>query len=327
MQPVEAIHQLATRVLTEAPDPAVRVRLLRDVLGRPVGDPELRRAREGLERNRWVRELQTEQGDDGSWGRLHSRDSRARQRIPTTEWGVERALALGLEAAHPVLRQAGRYLASVLDGTGATRDPPEKNDRWLVGVQLFAAATLAQIEPTHPALDRVWSLWVGIARRTFVSGAYDPAAEIRAHQELTGASVRNSYLVINNRYALALLSARAVDLPHEVETALVRWVWHRPGGIGYLSVPLSLPPRHAKRGLLDRWLSSQELLARFPSWHGMAGEAVEWLWEARTSEGCWDLGPRSTASVALPLSASWREKGARRHDWTTRVLALLGRFY
>jgi RimJ/RimL family protein N-acetyltransferase len=327
MQPVQAIHELATRLLAEAPNPVVQVRLLRDVLGRPVGSSDLRQAREGLERNRWVRELQAEQWDDGSWGRLHSRDSRARQRIPTTEWGVERALALGLEAAHPVLRQVGRYLASVLDGTGAVRDPAEKNDRWSVGVQLFAAATLAQIEPRHPALDRVWSLWAAIARRTFASGAYDATAEIRAHQELTGASVRDSYLVMGNRYALALLGARAADLPHAVEAALVQWLWQRPGGIGYLSVPLSPPPRHTKAGPLDRWLSSQELLAHFPSWHDMAGKAVAWLWEARTSGGYWDLGPRPAGSVALPLSASWRKKGARRHDWTTRALALLRRFY
>jgi hypothetical protein len=108
---------------------------------------------------------------------------------------------------------------------------------------------------------------------------------------------------------------------------LVRWAWHRPGGIGYLSVPLSPPPLQAKAGVMDRWFSSQDLLARFPSWRTMAGEAVAWLWEARTAEGDWDLGPRPAASVALPLSASWRKKGPRQYDWTTRVLALLRRFY
>lgn len=327
MPELDAIHTVAKRVLAQDPDPVVRLRLLRDVLQKPTGNHDLVQAQENLAQSRWVRELEREQWDDGSWGRLHSRDSSAKQKILTTEAGVERALALGLDGAHPVLQKASRYLAGMLEGTLLCRDPAEKNDRWPTGVRLFAASTLAQIRPDLPLLDSDWKLWANIARRTFASGSYDPEAEIQAHRELTGASIKDSYLVINNKYALILLGSRATALLPKLEAALMNWVWHGQDGMRYLGEPLSHPPQHRKASRLDRWLTSLELLSRFPGWRSLAGEAIQWLWDERTSEGFWELGPRSSSSLALPLSENWRRKTARQFDWTTRVLVLLRRYH
>jgi len=82
-----------------------------------------------------------------------------------------------------------------------------------------------------------------------------------------------------------------------------------------------------KPGHVDRWLTSQELLADFPSWSGLAGNIVTWLWAQRSEDEGWDFGPRLAFSAALPLSETWRKKGARRLDWSTRVLTLLQRWY
>lgn len=337
MSAPDVLAGIATRILSQDPDPVVRLRLLRDVLCVPGDVPELAQARQALDTSRWVRELAREQWDDGSWGRLHSQDSRAKQRTPTTEAGVERALALGLDVTHPILQRASAYLAAVLQGTVRYRDRAEKNDRWPTGVRLFAAATLAQIDPKHRALDEVWDLWSQVAARTFSSGAYDAEAEATAHRALTGASVRGTYLVVANKYALTLLSARPATLSGDVGRALVRWVWHRQDGIGYFGVPLACPPAGtrdlgskawgwAQAGRLERWCQSLELLSRFPAWRDVAQEAIAWLWQRRTAAGGWDLGPRVATSVALPLSESWRTSDRRAMDWTTRVLALLRRY-
>jgi hypothetical protein len=320
------IYKTAERILAQQPDPVVRFRLLQDVLHRPAGDQQLALAADQRDASHQVQQLQDEQWQDGSWGRLHTQDHATAQRVPTTEAGVERALALGLDGTHPVLRHAASYLIGVLKGRTPCRDRPEKNDRWETGVRLFAAATLASFEPHLPALDELWHLWNGIAQRTFASGAYDPEAEIRAHRECTGASVKGSYLVIDNKYALALLASRLAALPSAVESTLVQWLWHKDDGIGYLREPLSQPPRAMKAGPLERWLASQELLSGFPSWRSVAEGVVSWLWEQRTPDGWWDFGSRATVSVVLPLSETWRRQGARRVDWTTRVLILLRRY-
>jgi hypothetical protein len=325
MTAYDTVLSPAERILAQQSDPVVRVRLLRDVLHVPPASPEYVMARRAVESSQWVQSLEQEQHPDGSWGRLHSQDTHAGQKTPTTEYAVDRALALGLDADHPLLRRAAEYLNLALE-TGEISDPPEKNERWPVGVRLFAAATLAQIQPESPALDTVWDLWADIAGRTFVSGAYDRQAEIRAHQDLNGITIKNCYLSLPSRYHLALLGARAAALPPDIERALVRWVWTRTGGIGYLGEAVGVPPC-MKAGPLDRWFMSIELLTRFPSWREQASDIVRWLWTQQKPDGFWDFGPRSPLSSVLPFAASWRKHPARAIDWTTRVLVVLARYY
>jgi len=237
---------------------------------------------------------------------------------------VERALALGLDVSHPILSKATRYLVGLLEGPLADfPDPPEKNDRWATAVRLFTAATLALVQPNHPALDEVWNLWLSIAQRTFAAGQYDPGAEVLAHRELTGATVQGSYQVLSGRYQLALLGARPGALPRDLEQALLDWVWHKEGGIGYLGVGLSSPDPYLDTRRMDRWLASLGLLSRFPSWQEQAGDAIQWLWDRRTPAGLWDFGPRTS----VHFSETWRKGPARQFDWTTRVLVLLQNYY
>lgn len=319
------IPEIAARILESNPDPVVRLRLQRDVLQIPA--PELLAAKEGVNANPWVQQLAAEQHPDGSWGRFHSRDSKAKQKIITTEFGMARGLALGLDASHPLFCRAVDYLTQLLRGALEFPDRPENNDRWPVGVQLFVAASLAQLKPNHPFLDPPWELWAEIVGRTFASGTYDPEAEIRAHHELTGATVKDSYLVLNNKYTLALLSARLDDLPPKLAASLLDWVWEYPRGLGYVGgVPSSLPV-NASPGEMDRWFSTHELLAHFPGWKKRAGRLVTWLWAQQDPEGLWNLGPRSPGSHVFPLSANWRKPQHRKFDWTTRVLTLLVRYY
>ncbi|MCX6094689.1 MAG: hypothetical protein NTY63_07725, partial [Candidatus Bipolaricaulota bacterium] len=316
----------AVQVLRREPDPPVRVRLLRDVLDAPSDDPRRRSAGDSLKDSPHVRLLMAEQRDDGSWGRLHSRDTHAAAAVPTTEWAVERAVALGVDRDHPMLRSAADHLAAVVTGRAAPSDPPERNDRWPTGVVLFAAATLALVDSEHPALDPVWALWHEIARRTFAGGTYDPDAETAAHRNLTGASIRGTYLTLENRYAVALLGSRADRVDPHVRAALYRWLWNHPKGLGYLAAPPAVPPStNAASGFVERWIWSHELLASL-SPHAAVGPILDALEANRRDDGLWDLGSRASFASALPLSTTWRTKDTRAVDWTTRILALASRW-
>jgi len=222
MEKIKVIEETASLILQEDSDAVVRFRLLRDVLKKPLSSNMLIDARLEMLRSRWVVELKNEQREDGSWGRFHSA-MKTKGKIVTTEAAVERGLALGLEASDPIFKATINYLSRLLEGLADFPDPPERNNRW------------ARICPTLPILDKVWKLWVTIAERTFVSGKYDSEAEIKTHEVLTGASVKDSYLVLNNRYQLALLGSRATKLSKTLENALVNWVWHKNDGVGFRS--------------------------------------------------------------------------------------------
>jgi len=320
------IKDLADRILRDDCDPVVRFRLLRDVLKVSRNSNEFVDARREMLKSRWVVELESEQRENGGWGRFHSA-MKNKGKIATTEAAVERGLALGLEASDPAFCDAIRYLSRLLDGLIDFPDPPEHNNRWATGAQLFVASTLARICPTLPILDKPWKFWAEIVERTFGSGRYDEEAEIRAHRVLTGASVRDSYLVLNNRYQLTLLGSRAHELPRSLERALVDWVWHKEDGVGYLEIPLSKLPQRFTAGMLDRLFTSLEILSVFPSWRKVASKIIGWLWANRNAEGFWDFGQRASMSVYFPLSENWRFKKRRQHDWSTRVLALLRKYY
>jgi hypothetical protein len=323
----EDIEATATKILDLTPGIVVRYRLLRDVLKKGSDCPELRQAQDNLKHSPHVQELDQEQWTDGGWGAFHSRSTRLKQRIPSTEVGVERALSLGLDASHPVLQKVSAYILSIMQGDIAFPDHPEKNDRWQTGVRLFLASTLSLIHPDHPALNDDRELWREIARRTFQSGKYSEPDEIDAHAELTGATVKDSYLVLNNRYQLNILGSTPGTLSEELETTLLQWLWERPDGIGYLEIPLNQPPP-TKPGPFDRWLTSLEMLARlFPTWVHFAQPQIEWLWKQRDERGYWDFGPRPSSMSFLPLSNDWRNRQSRLFDWTTRVLILLRKYY
>ena len=324
---LSTIEATATQILEQTPGVVVRYRLLRDVLRIAPDAPELRRAKDALKHSQCIQELADEQWADGGWGAFHSRSTRLKQKIPSTEVGVERALSLGLGASHPILKKASAYLFGIMRGKIAFPDYAEKNDRWQTGERLFLASTLSLIHPDHPILNDDRKLWHAIARRTFQSGKYSEQDEIAAHAELTGATVKDSYLVLSSRYQLNILGSIPGTLSEELETALLRWLWDKPGGIGYLTVSLNRPPP-TKPGPFDRWLASLEMLARlFPTWVRFARPSIEWLEKLRSAQGHWDFGPKPSSISCLPLSDDWRDRRDRVFDWTTRVLILLRTYY
>jgi hypothetical protein len=326
--PVDLVRQIeklrisaAAAVLDTQPDPVVRLRVYRDVLGTGEFASEAARLAQQIDTTQAVRSLAAEQHADGSWGRLHSMDYALRQRYPTTEFAVRRAVSLGLTAEHPLLGRARHHLVSVIR-TGVCADPAERNDRWPTGVRLFAASTLSRFDPENSDVVRVRELWSQIASRTFEAGRYDPDREAAAHQELTGASVRQSYLVLHNRYSLELLGSGG-NIDREVGHGLADWLVRCPRGIGYLDVPLLNPPFGGTPSHIDRWLTSLDIfLGLRPTMDTLRSLLVD-LMASRGDDGLWDFGRRPSRSEVLPLSENWRERRKRKADWSTRVLLIL----
>ena len=69
------MREYAHRILVEAASPALRVRLLRGVLGVPHDHPRVVEAAEALDESKWVRQLAADQRGNGglciSWPKTH----------------------------------------------------------------------------------------------------------------------------------------------------------------------------------------------------------------------------------------------------------------
>ena len=321
------LESVAHRILAAEPDPSVVLWIQEEVLQAPLHHPGTRAARRDLLLTANVRKLEACHSPGHGWGRFHSADSKSAQLIPTTEHGVRRAIALRLLPSWPVLSDVATHCEALLNGKDPFPDPPERNDRWETAWRLFVASTLSLIRPRSKLVQRASTTWRTILEAAFDAGKYDAEAESDAHRRLTGATVRGSYLQLDNRYAVELLAANAHEIPNRLCAAYVTWLSHRPGGLRYLGAPPLNPARLGKPNAFDRWLSTWGLLSRYPGWEEWADPAMRWLWSQRVSERGWDFGARPTPSYTMPLSDGWAaRRNARTTDWSTWALVLLARY-
>jgi hypothetical protein len=323
----KAILETTQHLLDDNPGPAVRVRLLRDVVKVRPDNLDLLNSIEELLRVPSVQLLSQGQMSDGGWGRFHSRATISRPITITTEIAINRSLALGLSSESHLIQRAIIYLRALLNQELIYPDPPEKNDRWSTAVSLFVGATLARIAPEDPSLEQFKKIWAEITRQTFKNGDYDADSEAKAHSELTGAPVKGSYLQLRNKYSLSLLGACSDILDIKIYDSLLSWLIELPIGVGYYDVSLKPKTTLHKPGELDRWFSSWELLAGMPRVEKYRHYALEWIGEQRNADGLWDFGARWRSSTFHPLSDSWRSGRGRIHDHSTRALLLLNMLY
>ena len=320
---------LAAKILALDPDPLPRYLVLRDLLRCSPDEAIFHEAGQAAWRSRWVRELESAQQPDGTWGRFHTQDTRVKTPIPTTEFAIRRALALGLDRRSPMLQKTANYIQAHLRGEVTWSDPPEKHDHpglWAVNIRSVSAAMLALMDPDHPLLDPLWERWAEIVSAAFESGRYDSQAELARHQSLTGIPSRRLY-PFHVFYPLVILSATRRRLPGELERQMLEYLFHRPGGIYYIcDKPLDAFPRLGEKGF-ESWLHAQEILARFGGWKEFAPPVLNWIWNQRGENGLWEIGQVAYCSYSFPLSESWRRPGSRLVDCSVWVLRLLGRYF
>lgn len=205
----DAIDRAVKTILADNPDPLIQTRIIQD------DDPK---HRSQILKKPAVKRLATQQHRAGNWGGLHCGRRWRQLEVRNTETGVERALVLGFNHHDPLLRRTQRYLADLLRGR---REFPEreKNDRYIPGWTLFAAATLARIDPNHLAIDKPFDIWRDILLRTFKDGRFNAAREVAAHRELHNIQNDIRYLELRNKYAVYLLGSRVEQLPPRIESA------------------------------------------------------------------------------------------------------------
>lgn len=320
---------LAHKILDLRPDPAPRLRLLRDVLRCPPEDGDVRQAEQEVAQSKWVTELAQHQQPDGTWGRFHSQDSQVKTPFPTTEYAIRRALALGLDRHSPILQKAAAFIADHLDGNSTWSDPPEKHDDPRVfpyNIRSISAGMLALIDREHALLEPLWQHWAKLLAAAFAEGDYNPRTELACQQELSGISSKR-LMPFHVYYPLLILSATRNMLPLDLEDQMLAYLLHKPDGIYYIGdLRLDTLPRLDDPKFFD-WLYGHEVISRFERWKAFAPHFMNWLWSQRGANGLWRMGPGVAHSYAFPMSESWRNPENRDIDCSVRILCLFQRYF
>lgn len=322
---------IANRLLDMNPDPIPRYRLLRDILKLDPDDKSLFDAKAAIQNSKWVELLYGSQLADGTWGRFHTQNTKAKQLFPTTETAVATALASGLDKDSDLLRKTVDYIVDHLDGKTIWIDPPEKHDNpdaWPIGIRHISAANLALIDNLHPNLDEFWSYWRKTAGAAFASGQYDRKTEIETRNMLDDIK-RKTPGAFHNKYHLILLSSTPKILPADLELEILNYVTDSPDGIYYAyDKRINTFPLVNERRFVS-WLLSLKLLSRFSAWRITGPPALNWIWNQRSADGLWNFsGYRPSKPVSyLPLSESWRRRENRKIDCTVLALDLLIHYF
>lgn len=318
----DPINDLAMRLLCGPIEAIPRYRLLRDVLLMSPDDRDLADARRDITHSRLVSELAAAQHPDGSWGRFYTRNKNVRFAARTTETALIRANALGLDASHPMVRQAIGYLERVLEGEAVWPDREDPTLDFPLSVQMVTAARLRQFVPDHSLALREAYRWRDLVAVSFSEDGFDDLQYLERGEALFGQPMPQDPRMLFSQYSLILLRGL---LPEEAEINLIRYMTGYTRGI-YLITNRSLrykPLSFVSRETL-RYIRALELLGCYRGAEDLMKDAIEWLWDQRGHDGMWDLGPAGRDGLDLPLSESWR-RGQRPVDCTVRMLILLQR--
>lgn len=267
------------------------------------------------------------QNPDGTWGsRFHALSvPDRRQGLMTTEQALRRLKILGFTIEDEPIRRAVDCMRACLRGERKIDDYWEKGHDWALFTRMMLSAWVLEFSPEPEALEFAQS-WARVIEEAFKGGGYDDNAYRAAYVREFDSPIRGGReRDFVDFYHVSLLKGQ---LSKETESRFLDYVMGKPEGIYYIcNGPVSrLPGEFASRETVS-YLGAAELLLGYGLAAGKLGFVADWLEGNRSPEGLWDLGPKARDGIHLPLSDSWRGKGARQADCTEWVSGILDRLY
>ncbi len=285
----EQFEWMAGHLFDFCPYPAVRYKILFQLLDRPYGDTDLVKLRPEFLKSDIVEELYQAQTTNGGWGRLNSKDYSAKDKIPTSTVGINRALYIGLTLEdRDILLCAQDYLEDFLNGR-----PPEpwygKNERAKPWQTARICELLESIKSYNELCDQTYVEWLHIASRAYESGEYSYERDAAAQHEVFW--TREARLI---PVQAGLLLKRPKEVPPKLEKAMLHHLGGRAFEHGDLwpNCPAKLPEEFVCCKM-RRWMYSLNFINQFHGSSMFLAETADWLLANQNAEGLWDWGTQT----------------------------------
>lgn len=282
----DEFRNIAMKLYDYCEYPAVRYKILFNLLDTPYEEKELCCLREQFLKSDIVDELYQEQDIYGGWGRFQSKDYSVKAKFPTSKVAIDRCLYIGLTIEDKdILFCANEYLEDLLKGTSHEK-LHNKNERDIPWQSANICETIEAIKPYNECCDKTYGEWMYIASRAYESGEYSYEQDRAAQHEVFG--TRQDRLIPMRS---GLLLKRRSQLTPELEHALLLHLGERAYYHGYFwdNCPSKLPEVFVYEKS-RRYMYSFNYISQFKGSSLYLSDSVEWLLSGKNPDGLWDWG-------------------------------------
>jgi len=305
-----SVFQVLDRILELSPCAAVQYRI-KTILKQEV-DSELFNA---FYSSKWVELLKANQLDDGGFGRFHSRDSKKRQKFPTTEMAVDSIRLLGITRGNPLADKLCDYMEKLLKREIEWPDGFEKNKWYRPAQPLFVASKLSGFGSDCMAYWDVFNCWHAILKEAFADGEYNKDRANRISGELLGCDIDGRYIGLNSVYPIELFANMQAEISDELKQSYLKWLHHNGKLIQYTGVVLNRGLNNSLSGVYRVY----SLLSGFSCFKIEFMEELNQLLDRRNQDGFWSFGKGFDCQR---LSDDWKSQIRMDIDQTIMLLLL-----
>lgn len=265
--------------------------------------------------SKWVELLKANQLDDGGYGRFHSRNSKIKQKFPTTEIAIDSMKMLDLKRGNFLVDKVSDYMEKILKHEIEWPDGFEKNKWYRSAQPLFVASKLSIFGSNCKEYKEICNCWHSILKEAFVDGEYNKDRTNKISKELLGCDIDGSYIGLNSIYLLELFGNIQAEISHELKQNYLKWLHRNGKGIGYTNVILNQGFNNNFSELYKVYF----LLSKFPGFKIEFEEELSCLKDKRNQDGFWNFGKNFSCQK---LSDDWRSQDKMKIDHTIMILLL-----
>lgn len=265
--------------------------------------------------SKWVELLKANQLDDGGYGRFHTRNSKIKQKFPTTEIAIDSMKMLGIRRGNFLIDKLCDYMEKTLKNEIEWPDGFEKN-RWYRSAQpLFVASKLSIFGSDCKEYMEIFKCWHAILKEAFADGEYDKDKTNKISKELLGCDIDGSYIGLNSIYLIELFGNMHAEIEDELKQNYLKWLHHNGKVICYSGVILDQGFDNDFSALYRVYF----LLSKFPCFKTEFEEELSCLMDKRNQDGFWNFGKDFSCQK---LSDDWKSQAKMSIDHTIMALLL-----
>jgi hypothetical protein len=265
--------------------------------------------------SKWVELLKENQLDDGGYGRFHSRNSKIKQKFPTTELAVDSIKMLDLQRGNFLVDKLCDYMDKILKHEVEWPDGFEKNKWYRSAQPLFVASKLSVFGSNCKEYIEIFDCWHTILKEAFADGEYNKDRANKISKELLGCEIDGSYIGLNSIYLIEFFGNMQAAISDELKQSYLKWLHHNGKVICYTSVILN-------RGFNNNFSELYKiyfLLSKFSCFKTEFEEELSLLKEKRNPDGFWNFGKDFSCQK---LSDDWRSQDKMNMDHSIMALLL-----